>query len=147
MLRRRIARFRTHRTSTRRSETPTSYQRSRSRQGTEGALLALVEGNYIRTACLVSGLGSGSGTGTVSQRPWPTDDALGFEYILRKHAHTAEQRCPSLATKRISPHVLRHTCALTVLQATKNLRKVALWLGHVHMQTTEMYTRADPSVN
>lgn len=70
----------------------------------------------------------------------------GFEYILRKHAHAAEQRCPSLATKHVSPHVLRHTCALTVLQATKDLRKVALWLGHAHMQTTEMYTRADPSV-
>ncbi len=70
----------------------------------------------------------------------------GFEYILRKHAHTAEKCCPSLALKRISPHVLRHTCALTVLQATKDLRKVALWLGHVNMQTTEMYTRADPSV-
>ena len=40
----------------------------------------------------------------------------------------------------------RHTCALTVLQATKDLRKVSLWLGHAHMQTTEMYTRADPSV-
>src|SRR5204863_4614481 len=36
--------------------------------------------------------------------------------------------------------------ALTVLQATKDLRKVSLWLGHAHMQTTEMYTRADPSV-
>lgn len=70
----------------------------------------------------------------------------GFEYILSKHAHIAEQRCPSLATKRVSPHVLRHTCALTVLQATKDLRKVSLWLGHAHMQTTEMYTRADPSV-
>lgn len=44
------------------------------------------------------------------------------------------------------PHVLRHTCALTVLQATKDLRKVSLWLGHAHMQTTEMNTRADPSV-
>jgi integrase/recombinase XerD len=33
-----------------------------------------------------------------------------------------------------------------VLQATKDLRKVSLWLGHAHMQTTEMYTRADPSV-
>jgi len=70
----------------------------------------------------------------------------GFEYILRKHALTAAKRCPSLSTKRISPHVLRHTCALTVLQATKDLRKVSLWLGHAHMQTTEMYTRADPSV-
>lgn len=70
----------------------------------------------------------------------------GFEYILHKHVRTARQHCPSLATKGVSPHVLRHTCALTVLQATKDLRKVSLWLGHAHMQTTEMYTRADPSV-
>ena len=70
----------------------------------------------------------------------------GFEYILRKHGRTASQHCPSLATKRVHPHLLRHTCALTVLQATKDLRKVSLWLGHAHMQTTEMYTRADPSV-
>jgi site-specific recombinase XerD len=70
----------------------------------------------------------------------------GIEYILRKHAQTARQRCPSLATKRVFPHLLRHTCALTVLQATKDLRKVSLWLGHAHMQTTEIYTRADPSV-
>jgi site-specific recombinase XerD len=71
---------------------------------------------------------------------------FGFEYILTKHAQTAATSCPSLSAKRISPHVLRHTCALTVLQATKDLRKVSLWLGHAHMQTTEMYTRADPSV-
>lgn len=70
----------------------------------------------------------------------------GFEYILRKHARVAATSCPSIATKRISPHVLRHTCALTVLQATKDLRKVSLWLGHANMQTTEIYTRADPSI-
>ena len=70
----------------------------------------------------------------------------GFEYILHKHVETARKHCPSLATKRVSPHVLRHTCALTVLQATKDLRKVSLWLGHAHMQTTEVYTRVDTSV-
>lgn len=70
----------------------------------------------------------------------------GFEYILDKHVQMAAKACPSLSAKRVSPHVLRHTCALTVLQATKDLRKVSLWLGHAHMQTTEMYTRADPSV-
>jgi integrase/recombinase XerD len=70
----------------------------------------------------------------------------GFEYILRKHVETATKRCTSLSQKRISPHVLRHTCALAILQSTKDLRKVALWLGHAHIQTTEMYTRADPSV-
>lgn len=70
----------------------------------------------------------------------------GFEYILAKHVQTATASCASLSTKHVSPHVLRHTCALTVLQATKDLRKVSLWLGHAHMQTTEMYTRADPSI-
>lgn len=70
----------------------------------------------------------------------------GFEYILEKHVRTATKRCPSLVEKRISPHVLRHSCALTVLEATKDLRKVSLWLGHANMQTTEMYTRADPSI-
>jgi integrase/recombinase XerD len=70
----------------------------------------------------------------------------GFEYILEKHVRAAIKRCPSLATKRVSPHVLRHSCALTVLEATKDLRKVSLWLGHATMQTTEMYTRADPSI-
>jgi integrase/recombinase XerD len=81
----------------------------------------------------------------VSARGAPLTRA-GFEYILARHVETAAKGCPSLATKRVSPHVLRHTCALTVLQATKDLRKVSLWLGHAHMQTTEMYTRADPSV-
>ena len=70
----------------------------------------------------------------------------GFEYILRKHIRTAKQHCKSLATKRVSPHVLRHSCALSILQATKDLRKVSLWLGHAHLQTTEVYTRVDPSV-
>lgn len=70
----------------------------------------------------------------------------GFEYILQKHVHTAAKRCPTLSMKRVSPHVLRHTCALTVLQATNDLRKVALWLGHANMQTTEIYTRVDPSI-
>ena len=70
----------------------------------------------------------------------------GFEYVLEKHVHAAGARCPSLSTKRVSPHVLRHTCALTMLQATRDIRKVSLWLGHANIQTTEMYTRADPSV-
>lgn len=67
----------------------------------------------------------------------------GFEYLLRKHVTAASQRCLSLRGKRISPHVLRHTCALNVLQATGDVRKVALWLGHESVQTTEDYLRVD----
>ena len=69
----------------------------------------------------------------------------GFEYILRKHVRTASEPCPSLKAKRVSPHVLRHTCAMMILQATGDLRKVSLWLGHADMKTTEIYLRADPT--
>ena len=69
----------------------------------------------------------------------------GFEYILRKHATVAAEQCPSLKTTRVSPHVLRHTAAMVVLQATGDSRKVSLWLGHRDIQTTEDYLRADPT--
>jgi site-specific recombinase XerD len=67
----------------------------------------------------------------------------GFACLLRKHAASARAQCPTLQGKRISPHVLRHTCALTVLQATGDIRQVALWLGHESIQTTEDYLRVD----
>jgi site-specific recombinase XerD len=68
----------------------------------------------------------------------------GFEYVLRKHAQSATGTCPSLGAKRVSPHVLRHTCAVNVLRATGDIRKVALWLGHASQQTTEIYLKIDP---
>lgn len=69
----------------------------------------------------------------------------GFEYILAKHVSTAARYCPSIASKRISPHVLRHTCAMHTLQATHDIRKVSLWLGHASVKSTEIYLRADPT--
>jgi len=69
----------------------------------------------------------------------------GFAYVLKRHVETAARACPSLAEKQVSPHVLRHTCAMIVLQATQDIRKVSLWLGHANLATTEIYTRADPS--
>ena len=69
----------------------------------------------------------------------------GFEYILAKHVTIASVKAPSLSKKRVSPHVLRHTCAMHTLEATHDIRKVALWLGHASMQTTEIYVRADPT--
>jgi len=69
----------------------------------------------------------------------------GFEYILAKHVVSAADQQPSLAEKRVSPHVLRHTCAMDTLQATGDVRKVSLWLGHATMQSTEIYLRADPT--
>ncbi len=69
----------------------------------------------------------------------------GFAYVLQRHADIARQKCPSLVTKHLSPHVLRHTCAMIVLHATQDVRKVSLWLGHSNLATTEVYLRADPT--
>lgn len=69
----------------------------------------------------------------------------GIAHVLRGHGRTARRTSASLARKRLSPHVLRHTCAMIVLQATHDIRKVSLWLGHSQLTTTEMYVRADPS--
>jgi site-specific recombinase XerD len=68
----------------------------------------------------------------------------GFAYLLKQHVATAAREQPGLAKKRVSPHVLRHTCAMIILQATQDIRKVSLWLGHATLTSTEVYTRGDP---
>lgn len=69
----------------------------------------------------------------------------GFEYVLDKHVQRASANCASLRARSISPHQLRHSCAVIMLQATRDIRKVALWLGHADIRTTEVYLRMDPS--
>jgi integrase/recombinase XerD len=71
----------------------------------------------------------------------------GCTYVLPKHVQGATAQCASLTKKQISPQVLRHTAAMLVLQATGDIRKVSLWLGHADMQTTEASLRADPTEN
>jgi len=69
----------------------------------------------------------------------------GFAYLLKQHVAVAAQKSPGLRRKRVSPHVLRHTSAMIILQATQDIRKVSLWLGHANLATTEIYTRGDPT--
>jgi integrase/recombinase XerD len=67
----------------------------------------------------------------------------GFEYLLLRYAEIAQTICPSLADKRVTPHVLRHTTAVTLLQAGIDRAVIALWLGHESLQTTQVYLDAD----
>jgi integrase/recombinase XerD len=69
----------------------------------------------------------------------------GFAYILAKHVVTAARKQASIAQKRVTPHILRHTCAMHTLQATGDIRKVSLWLGHASLESTQIYVRADPT--
>ncbi|MGC8635368.1 MAG: site-specific integrase [Candidatus Limnocylindrales bacterium] len=65
------------------------------------------------------------------------------QWLLAKYAPTAARHCPSLVAKRISPHVLRHTAAMNLLQSGVDTSVIALWLGHESIQTTQIYLHAD----
>ena len=62
---------------------------------------------------------------------------------LATHARTAAAHCPTLAGRRIHPHVLRHTCAMALLQAGVDTTVIALWLGHAGIRSTDAYVHAD----
>ncbi len=66
--------------------------------------------------------------------------------LVTRHAATAQHSCPTLATKRLSPHVLRHTAAMRLLQAGVDTSVIALWLGHEGIETTQIYLHADLSM-
>src|SRR6185312_868241 len=68
-------------------------------------------------------------------------DAL--ERIVRKYVHIAAAQCASLKSKRVSPHVLRHSTAMELLQNGVDRTVIALWLGHESVETTQMYVHAD----
>lgn len=67
----------------------------------------------------------------------------GAQYLLAKHIAVAQQRCPSLKAKRVTPHVLRHTAAMELLQAGVDRSVIALWLGHESVATTQIYFDAN----
>jgi site-specific recombinase XerD len=73
-----------------------------------------------------------------------TRDAV--ERRVATHATTAAQRCPSLAGKRVHPHALRHSCAMSLLQAHVDSTVIALWLGHADTSSTQQYIHADMTI-
>jgi integrase/recombinase XerD len=66
-----------------------------------------------------------------------------FELRLDKHTVTAACRCPTLNTKRVTPHVLRHTNAMLLRAEDVDIYTIALWLGHASIKSTEIYLHAD----
>jgi site-specific recombinase XerD len=67
----------------------------------------------------------------------------GLDYLLSKYVATARTTCASLAKKRVTPHVLRHSLAMTLLQHGVDRSVIALWLGHESMETTQVYLHAN----
>lgn len=64
------------------------------------------------------------------------------QYLVRKYVAAAGDRQPSLKQKHVSPHILRHTAAMELLQAGVECTVIALWLGHESIETTQVYLHA-----
>jgi site-specific recombinase XerD len=71
-------------------------------------------------------------------------DAIAL--LVTKHASQASRDCPSLKTKKMSPHVLRHTAAMNLLHAGVDSTVIALWLGHESVEATQAYIHADMAI-
>jgi len=81
--------------------------------------------------------------------PTRTGRRLSRDAIERRitlHAATAAESCPTLAGKKLHPHVLRHTCAMNLLQAGVDTTVIALWLGHADIRSTQTYLHADLTI-
>ncbi|HLZ25011.1 MAG TPA: tyrosine-type recombinase/integrase [Ktedonobacterales bacterium] len=114
----------------------------------------LGKGRKNRITPLIAGTVSTLRVWLAERRGGPTDPLFptrrgralsrdAVEHRLAKYATSAAIRCPSLRTKRISAHVLRHTAAMQLLQADVDTSVIALWLGHEHVETTQIYLHAD----
>jgi len=90
------------------------------------------------------------------KEPWPIESAFLFpslsggrlsadavQDLVNKHVAAARMKCPSLIKKRVTPHVLRHTAAMELLQAGVDRSMIALWLGHESVETTQIYLNAN----
>jgi len=81
--------------------------------------------------------------------PTRTGRRLSRDAIERRvatHAATAATRCPSLRNKHLSVHTLRHSCAMSLLQARVDVAVIALWLGHSDIRSTDAYIHADMTI-
>ena len=78
---------------------------------------------------------------TTGQRRPMSHDAV--QRLVAKHAETAAGACPSIGTKKVTPHTLRHTAAMALMTAGVDTSVIALWLGHQSPMTTQIYLHAD----
>jgi site-specific recombinase XerD len=68
---------------------------------------------------------------------------FGIRHILKKHAAAAANCCPSIKTRTVNPHSIRHTTAMHLLRSGNDINMVSYWLGHADLNTTHIYIEID----
>jgi site-specific recombinase XerD len=68
---------------------------------------------------------------------------FGIHTLVERYASKARPKVPSLGTKGVSPHVIRHTAATHLLRSGADINTVRAWLGHVSLTTTNIYAETD----
>jgi integrase/recombinase XerD len=90
--------------------------------------------------------GSAPGGPAFPTRQGTRMSADAVQRLVSKHAAAAGRRCPSITSKHVTPHTLRHTAAMTLLHAGVDTSVIALWLGHQSATTTHIYLHADMTI-
>jgi site-specific recombinase XerD len=72
--------------------------------------------------------------------------ADAVQYLVAKHTAAARLKCSTLKDKRVTPHVMRHTAAMELLQSGIEPTVIALWLGHESIKTTQIYLDANLAI-
>src|ERR1700692_2393403 len=83
-----------------------------------------------------------NGTSVLNRRDEPLT-RFGIYSLVRRAADQASRTLPSIAAKRISPHCLRHSCAVHLLRSGVDINTIRAWLGHVSLDTTHIYAEVD----
>jgi site-specific recombinase XerD len=68
---------------------------------------------------------------------------FGLHSLIRRYTKMAEKKVPSLKKKRVSPHTIRHTTAVHLLRSGVDINTIRAWLGHVSLDTTQIYAEVD----
>ncbi|ALC16222.1 site-specific recombinase XerD [Desulfuromonas soudanensis] len=68
---------------------------------------------------------------------------FGIRQILSKYAASARNQCPSMRSRAVNPHTIRHTTAMHLLRAGNDINMVSYWLGHADINTTHVYVEID----
>ena len=78
----------------------------------------------------------------VSERGGPLT-RYGIHNLVKRYARQAVVTTPTLRTKRVSPHTIRHSTAMALLRSGVDINTIRIWLGHVSLQTTHLYAESD----